>query len=306
MAANPIPEALSQLHALAEDMADGLHDHEVAVGIKQNLEAAFRPELEGSKAAEADYAAAKGVKDTLSASLRVADSNARAFIKASRAVLAQKLGELWSAAWEPTGFPNQSTGVPATQDERLTLCGALKAYFTANAANEVAAMGVTAANADAKFTALSDARNAYNNGASDATNKKQLRDVAVTVLKARMRGLTNELGQLLEDDSPLWDAFGLNAPGAASTPETPEALVVTPGAAGTLLVDWADARRATRYRVWVQVLTVDNEFRALATVTDSDATVNTLPSGKTVKVRVTAANDAGESLPSAVVEAVVA
>lgn len=39
MASNPIPDALPQLFALAEDMADGLHDHQVAIGIKQNLEA---------------------------------------------------------------------------------------------------------------------------------------------------------------------------------------------------------------------------------------------------------------------------
>ena len=305
MAANPIPEALPQLIALGEDMADGLHDHEGAAGIKQNLEAAFRPELDAAKSAESKYAAAKGTKDTLSTTLRIADSNARSFLKATRAVLAQKLGELWSAAWEPTGFPNLSTAVPGTQEERLTLCAALKPYFITNPANEVAVMNVTAANADAKFTALSNARNAYNNGASDAVTKKQGRDAAVVTLKARMRGLTSELGQLLDDDSPLWDAFGLNAPGSASTPEVPEALVVTPGVAGTLLVDWADARRATRYRVWVQVVTVDNDFRAAATVTDSDATVSGLPHGKTVKVRVTAANDAGESLPSAVVEAVV-
>lgn len=305
MAANPIPEALPQLFALAEDMADGLHDHQVAVGIKQNLEAVFRPELVAAKATETDYAAAKGAKDDLSTALRIADSNARAFIKASRAVLAQKLGELWSVAWEPTGFPNQSTAVPATQDERLTLCDSLRAYFNATPANEVAPMNVTSANASAKFTALSNARNAYNNGASNATAKKQARDAAVVTLKARMRGLTSELGQLLDDISPLWDAFGLNAPGAASTPDVPEALVVTPGIAGTLFVDWADARRATRYRVWIQVVTVDADFRAAATVTDSDATMSGLPGGKTVKVRVTSANDAGESLPSAAVEAVV-
>ena len=79
-----------------------------------------------------------------------------------------------------------------------------------------------------------------------------------------------------------------------------------PVAPGTLLADWADARRATRYRVWIQVLTVDADFRAVATVTDSDATLTGLPSGKTVKVRITAANDAGESLPGTEVQAVVA
>jgi len=62
----------------------------------------------------------------------------------------------------------------------------------------------------------------------------------------------------------------------------------------------------TRPRVWVKVEGVDADFRTAATVTDSDATLNTFPSGRTVRVRVTAANDAGESIPSAEVQAVVA
>ena len=60
---------------------------------------------------------------------------------------------------------------------------------------------------------------------------------------------------------------------------------VTPGNAGTLLVDWAVARRAARHCMWVQVVGVDTDFSAVATVTDSDATLIGLHSGKTVKVR---------------------
>ena len=110
---------------------------------------------------------------------------------------------------------------------------------------------------------------------------------------------------MLSDTDPRWEAFGLSAPGAVERPDAPEALIVTPGGTGTLLADWAEARRATRYRVWVQIVSVDTDFRAVATVTDSDATLTALPTGKTVKIRVTALNDAGESTPSAEVEAVV-
>ncbi len=305
MASNPIPTGLPQLFALAEDMADGCQSHEAAVGLKQNKEANLRADLATARDAESDYAAAKGDKDTLSTALRVADSNARALLKAARAVLAQSLGEGWSAAWDPTGFPNQSTAVPATQEERLNLCASLKAYFTANPAKENAPLAVTAANAEAKFTALSNARQAVNNGNAAAGQNRDVRNGAVAALKTRMRGLMAELEQLLDENDPRWDAFGLNAPGAAATPDAPEALVVTPGTPGHLLADWADARRASRYRVWVKVEGVDTDFHAAATVTDSDATLNTFPSGRTVRVRVTAANDAGESTPSAEVQAVV-
>lgn len=300
-----IPTSLPQLFALAEDAADGAHTYEAAVGLKQNTETALRTDLAAARAAEADYGAAKGAKDALSTGLRIADSNVRAFLKAARAVFAQYLGESWSAAWEPTGFPNQSTAVPGTQEERLSLSASLKDYLTANPAKENAPLNVTAANASAQFTALSDARTAVNNGNTISGQKRDLRDLAVEKLKNRLRGLIAELGQLMGDTDPRWEAFGLSAPGTVERPDAPEALVVTSGGAGTLLADWAEARRATRYRVWLQIVGVDADFHTVATVTDSDATLTGLPTGKTVKIRVTALNDAGESIPSAEVEAVV-
>ncbi len=134
---NTFPSGRPQLFALGEDMADGLHNHGAAVDIKQNTEPVFRADLDAARTAESVYAAAKSAKDGFATALRIADSNSRAFLKAARAVLAQGLGEVWSAAWEATGFPNPSTAVPTTQDERLTLCGGLKKYFTDNPAMEV-------------------------------------------------------------------------------------------------------------------------------------------------------------------------
>jgi hypothetical protein len=304
---NPVPYGLPELFALAEDMADGLHTYEATVGVKQNTETLFRASLEAAQLAESLYATAKGAKTIASTDLRIADSNARAFLKAARSVLAKRYGEAWTLAWEPTGFPNQSTAVPGTQDERFALCDALNRYFTANPTHEVPDpnMNVTAAEATARHAALSDARQDVNSANTIAGTKRNDRDTAVTALKVRVRGLITELEQLLEDNDPRWDAFGLNAPGASSLPDVPEALVVTPGVAGTLLADWADARRAARYHVFKQVAGVDADFVFLLTVTDSDATLTGFTTGQTVKVRVTAVNDSGESLPSTEAQAVV-
>jgi hypothetical protein len=41
----------------------------------------------------------------------------------------------------------------------------------------------------------------------------------------------------------------------------------------------------------------DDDFVAAATVNDSDATLEGLPPGATVRVRISAANDTGESQP---------
>ena len=298
MAANVLPKALPPLLTLAEDMADGLHTHEVAVGVKQNLEAVLRAALVAVNTAELNFANAKAGKVTLTTAVTVADSNGKAFIGTARGVLEPFLGTQPSTAWEPVGYPADSLALPPTQAERQALLDDLKDYLTANPARENAPLVITAVRAGLLFTALSDGRSNANQGNTNAVQKKVLRDAAVKALRKRMRGLIGELEGLLADDDARWYAFGLNPPGAPETPEIPEGLVLAAGGAGELGADWSDAPRAGHYRVWKQVVGVDAGFIAVGSPTDSDFTLEGLPSGTTVKVQITAVNDAGESQPS--------
>lgn len=298
MASNEIPTNNDQLFTLAEDAADGLHNHEAAVGVKQNTEADVRADLAAARAAVAEYDAARNAKATLGLAQTTADHAGKASLGAARKVLALKLGEGWSDAWLPTGFPDQSTAVPATIQARQELLFALNGYFTAHPGNEIAALNVTAAQALTLANALSDARSAVNDATNQVGQKKNLRDAAVAQLKKRLRGLISELGQLLADDDPRWNAFGLNLPAAPNTPEVPDAPALTVGTAGTVLADWPDATRADYYRVFKQVVGVDAEFVFANRASDSDLTLTGLPSGSTVKICVSAVNAAGETAKS--------
>ena len=166
MSANPIPPTNPQLFALAQDAADGADVHGIAIGILQNTAAKISADLTAARAAEATYAASKTAKDTASANLRQADSNARAFIKALAAYYTQIISDGWTAAWEATGFPNLSTAVPLLQDERLTLCGATRDYLTANPTLEISngSLVLTAARAESLFIAFSGARDLGHGG----------------------------------------------------------------------------------------------------------------------------------------------
>jgi hypothetical protein len=305
MASNQLPAGNDDLFTLGEDMADGLNAHEVAVGVKQNKEADVRAALTAAITAQNNFKAAQTNKVALSTAVTVADSNAKAFIGSARRVLINYLGDGWSQAWEATGFPDQPTAVPGTQAKRQALLQSLQNYFTANAAQQNAPLNLTPARAGQLFTALADARSAAAAGNTTGGQKKNLRDAAVATLRTRLSGLMNELGQLLDDTDPLWLAFGLNLPGATNLPDPADNLVLTAGGPGVVLADWSDASRATRYRVFKQVLTVDANFVAADTVNDSDYTLSGLPSGKTVRVQIVSANDAGQGQPSAVVEIVV-
>jgi hypothetical protein len=292
---------LNALTALAEDAADGAQTHEVAIGLKQNKEADIRTDLTDVLTRIATHATAVGAKPALSAAVRTADSNGKAFIATARDVLVPPLGGQWSEAWAPTGFPNQSLAVPRTQPERQSLLASLRDYFTANPAKENAPLGITAALAATRFTAFSDGRSGFNQGVTLTGQLIVARDASAKKLTKRMRGLVDELTQLLEDDDPIWYAFGFNPPAAPETPDQVEGLVVTPGD-GNAFADWEDTPRADRYHVEIQIVGVDTDFRRVATVTESDATITGLAAGQTVRVRVLAVNDAGDGPPSAVLE----
>lgn len=297
MASNPLPDDRDSLFTLAEDMADGAHQHEAAIGIQQNTEARVRAALAAARATELDFSTTMAGKLAATTALQTADSNGKAFIGNARRRLAKFFGDSYHAQWGLAGWPNNSLAMPSRQDDRMNLLASLKDYFTANPAHASAEMEVTAAIANTRFQALSDARANSAQCLTLVGQKKQLLDAAVVNLRKRLRGLITELETLLEDDDPRWHAFGLSMPGDPDLPDIPEQLVLTPGAAGSVLADWADALRAARYRVWLQRVGVDADFVAVQTVNDSDATLAGLTTGQTIKVRITAANDSGESQP---------
>ena len=307
MASNRLPDPLDDLFTLGEDMADGCHNHQTAIGLKQNLEADVRADLDAAVTAQENYQDALSAKTGFSTAVTVADSNGKAFIGSARRVLVANLGESWNQSWAATGFPDLSTAVPGTKSKRQALLQSLKNYFLLNPDMEVSTtkITVTAALAGTLFTALSTTRVAAADGNADTAKKRLLRDAAEQTLRDRMMGLINELGQLLDDTDPLWLAFGLNEPGATNLPDSVDGLVLVAGPSGTVLIHWSNPSRATRSRVYKQIEGVDPIPENIVTVTECDATLTGEPSGKTLKVYVVAANDAGQATPSETVQIVV-
>ena len=305
MASNRLPEKLDLLFALGEDMCDGLTQHETPLQVKQNTESVLRPALAAARAAETTYGNCKVIKKNANLAVTAADAAGKTFITNARKRLSKFFGEAASTEWESAGWPPGTTAVPRTQDERFDLLASLKAYFTGHAAHESADMEVTAALADAAHTTISNARATLGQKITESGQAKAARDNAEANLRKRMTGLIDELTILLAADDPLWHAFGLNRPADEETPEAPSFTTALAGPNHSLLVDWDDSLRATRWRVWIKIIGVDTDFHAVLTVTESDATIPNLTAGTTVEVRVTSVNDAGESAPGPVASVVV-
>jgi hypothetical protein len=299
MGANPLPNPLPKLFALGQDMVDAAHDHGAAIGLVHNTETTIGNDLAAAKAAAGLFGTAKKAAVDAHAALTGMDGQAGKFIKAASAVLAQNLGERWSTAWAPTGFPNQSTAIPSTQDERFSLCGSLKDFFTANPAMEVSTptVIVTAARADNLVTQLADARQAVKDAELDANTKKIACDAAEAALRDRLRNTISELGELLADDDPLWRTFGLVPPAADQTPAVPTALVLLAAGPGSVHAGWGASARADHYRAYQKVIGVDADYVEVAGPMDCEHTFTGLPSGSSVSLQITAVNTAGESAP---------
>ncbi len=297
MAGNPLPGGFDDILSLAEDMADGCHQHEVTAGIKQNTETVIRAAITAVRSAQLDFKACETAQKTKQNTVDTADAAGQVLLADAQRVFQHLFGKRYSTEWGEGGWPDNSTGIPRKQDKRMNLLASLKNYFTRYPARENGGLGVTSAQCDAKFTALSNARDGLDNEGTNAGNCKRVRDTALTNLKKRMRGLITELGTILSDTDPRYLAFGLNIPGQPVAPDVPAAPALTGGGAGIVMADWPRARRAERYRIFIQIVGVDADFRFFDKVTESEITFSHLTGGQTLKVRLTAANSAGESLP---------
>jgi hypothetical protein len=298
MSSNPTPDNNDILRALADRLADGCHQHEAAIGIKQYTEASIRAAIAGLAQAELQVGLKKQDVSDAYAALQAADEAGEEVLKNCKLRLAAKIGQRWNPAWEPTGFPGQSTAVPTTVDPRFTLLDSLKNYFTAVPANESEEMGATAAACDEAWTALSDARQAVANAESAQTTAFATRTAAEALLRKRVRGLINELGDLISEDDPRWEDFGLNIPANPSAPESVASVAVMQASNHRLEVSWPYAVRAMRYIIEIFIIGLDTEWRTGATSKDLTVILKNLTAGQTVKVRVVAVNDGGKAAPS--------
>lgn len=298
MASNPTPDNADVLRALADRMADGCHTHEATIGVLHNTEVAMRAAIAALSGAETQLGMKKSLVSTAYDTLQAADEAGGVCLTNCKLRLRQVLGERWSAAWEPTGFPAGHTAVPDTQDKRFTLLDKLKNYFTAVPASENAGMGATAALCEAAWTALSDARQGVSDAESAQTTAFNTRANAIEALRKRVRGLIKELEDLIADDDPRWEAFGLNIPANPSSPEAVASVTAAALGNGRIEVSWPYATRATRYRVETWIIGVDTEWQNAASAKDLEVILKNFTAAQVVKLRVTAFNDGGDAAPS--------
>jgi hypothetical protein len=296
---------LDALLAEAGGLASGLKIYGAELGITLIDEPRLRALAAEAAGKASDVGAAKSTRQGAVKAVQQADRAAARFLGAARLVFAIRHGNRWSTAWEPSGFPDKSTKVPRLQGQRRELCEKLRIYFTSHPELEVPAMEVTAALAESHCKALAAAHSALHQETAAKGTKMKARGDAKRKLRKTVYALKVLLKMTLPPDDSRWHSFGLNRPADGNVPERVVSVRLAQGRPGEIGASWNRAKLATRYRVFVMVAGVDEEFHARAPVKDPKATLEGFSAGQRVRVRVVAANKSGEARPSAEAEMVV-
>jgi len=300
MAANPTPDDDDILKALAEDLADGCHTHEVAINIKQNTEAVIRAAITSFENMKLARGQAESLVDAKNALHQDADDAGNTVLKNCRLRLVKLFGGLFNNQWLTAGWPNGTTAIPTTQAARFSLLSALKTYFTAVPASESVEMDATAAICDAAHTTISNARTTLHNAETALSGAKDNEKSAVRTLRKRVRGVIEEIGTVLADDDARYRDFGLNVPANPVAPEPIASLTLTARGGGKFLAEWPYSTRMGGTRLQKKVIGVDLDFVSAGTSDGLEKTLAGFTAGQVVEVRVIAYNDGGDAAPSPV------
>jgi hypothetical protein len=325
-ASNETPRNPKVLLGLAQDFADGMTQLQGVIGLHHHRDTTLRPaiaKLEGDPAAPVGSNANKGSQlvykdcvdatgDAVSAMKALSDGAVKTFLAGYRKVMEGIHGRTFNAGWAAAGFTNNSTAVPAGHDGRFALLMAARSYLVAHPNYEASlpqpngpALAITAAAALALHTQFSDARQLINSRQGEQENCKLMRDADVEALYDEVSGGIAEVRDLLTADDPRWETLGLNIPANPNPPEPVASLTLTAAGTGRELAEWPHARRATYYRVFIQVQGVDADFRFVDRTEDLDFILKDLTPGATIAVHIVAANEGGEAPPSPAVTKVV-
>ena len=245
MAQNPLPKNPGALIVMATKAKPGLVKYGAALGITQVTLALLDTDSGTLADAITAFNATRVGRTSAHGTLNTASAAAKTFLTGARGILLPLWGDTFSQQWAAAGWTDNSTAVPNNQPGRLALVQAIAGFLKANPTMEATTPGVTFTQAQANAVAGALSAGLTGVGTADATSNtaRDTRATADKTLRGDLRTLIAILNDKLTPNDPRWAEFGLNAPGAAVTPQGPGASAKPRGGGGAAL---RDVRRAAR------------------------------------------------------------
>ncbi len=258
--------------------------------------------LTGAEQKSVAYGSVRHGKREAFVALRSVRISANGFIEKSRNHLTAFFGNSWNESWAQVGFTDQALKLPVTDAQRQRILSSMKAYFSAHATHENGTLNLTAQEAEARLDALDVAMSTARDCRVQQRAKREERDAAEVGLRAKLQVLWSELDAVLAPRDARWLKFIDRIPGDPRTPEQVDEVAVATQPGGIITLDWENASRASRYKIFRQVVGVDAEPVLALTVDGNDAQLTGLPVGATVKLQIVASNAVGDAPASEVIE----
>jgi hypothetical protein len=231
--------------------------------------------------------------------LDVRIDQARLLVMVGRDLLKPTFGTRHNPKWPIVGFP-KNLSVPKDPDALLVMVRAMAAFYAAHPDFQKADSNITAAAFQLHYDGLVAAIGVVDRQEGVVTTLVQDRDKKFAAVRKSIRDLIKELSTILDPLDGRWKTFGFNMPGARSIPSVPADVSVRV-VGHDALVQWNSSERADYYRVFKRVLGVDKEFVPVSSQNGLDAVVPGLPGNAEIELAVSAVNNGGESMFSAVV-----
>jgi hypothetical protein len=278
-------------------MIGGMNDLGAAIGLTFTTATVVTQKLTNLVTACGNYEQAKQTRTTRRAAKKEALENARVYLRVIRDLLKTILGTQYSDRWTALGYHGTLTQ-PRTLEEVIAALNAAKNFFTNNPTMEIEGVDATAAQAQLLLDAMTTAENDVAAAQTAVESLGHVRTEKVEELRKLMRGVVRELESRLDPMDPRWTRFGLNRPGAETTPDKVEEVQVALIEPDVAAARWKPAAYANHYRVWMKIVGVDAEPVAVGSPNDTNFTIENLPLGATVEIYVSAVSGVGESLLS--------
>jgi hypothetical protein len=303
---NPVETKLSDLFHQADLAEIGAAKHGAAIKLTLNTGSRIKDDKDAAIAAAQDYAWAVADRAAFSKAVADAIANGVTYCQTVKGVLAKHYGNRYSRLYDPVGFKGGSLEVATDAPGVKAHLTSMEDYFSKKPEHEVASLEVTSERAGKLFEAIRDAEKALSDHDDETELKKSTRDRLVEALRTRLRGLINELTQLIGREDARWHSFGLNIPAEPDTPAAPQNLTATSTAPHQLHAGCDPVPFADHYRFWTQPSGSDADPVQVGSSKEPSLMLENLAGGSRWKVSVSAVNKAGHEGPrSSVAEVIV-
>jgi hypothetical protein len=288
-----IPTALGALRSLAQSAISGCEELEGQLNLMHTTSSIVSASFKKLEDSQQDLDKAGTALTKANADSQALDVAAYNFIQTASRIFKKSLGNQFNSKWEPTGYPNKSTRVPSTADDRMVLVRRIELFLKDNATMENDKQDVTAVFSGKLYQDIVAARDAATKADTDQDTKKGLRDKAKDDLRSTLQNLTNELELLIENNDPRWKRFGFEIPAQRHTPDAPENVTVNNDIPGKLLVKCDPVPAVEHYRFWIQEIGTTQEPAVVGSSQEPQFLIENLAAGKRFNVFVSAVNSTG-------------